>query len=86
MRRALRPGGRVTHIVWRNPLDNPWLSMAKEVVLRFLPPPGEDGRTCSPGPFSMADETTVSKMMEGRGLRGGTITFERVDAPGPRRS
>lgn len=79
MRRALKPGGQMVHIVWRDPKDNPWLSMAKEVVLRFLPPPGEDARTCGPGPFSMADETTVRKMMEIAGY--ADITFERIDAP-----
>lgn len=79
MRRALRPGGRMVHIVWRNPADNPWLSMAKEVVLQFLPPPGEDARTCGPGPFSMADEPTVRRMMEIAGYEN--IVFERVDAP-----
>lgn len=79
MRRALRPGGRMAHIVWREPADNPWLSMAKDVVLRFLLPPGEDARTCGPGPFSMADEPTVRKMMEIAGYTD--ITFERVDAP-----
>jgi ubiquinone/menaquinone biosynthesis C-methylase UbiE len=79
MRRALRPGGRMVHIVWRRPADNPWLSMAKEVVLRFLPPPGEGARTCGPGPFSMADETMVHKMMEIAGY--ADITFERIDAP-----
>ena len=45
MRSALKPGGVVTHIVWRTPDDNPWLSMAKDVVLRYLPPPGEDAQT-----------------------------------------
>lgn len=39
MRRALKPGGKMTHIVWRTQSDNPWLSMAKDVVLKFLPPP-----------------------------------------------
>ncbi len=79
MRKALRPGGRMVHIVWRDPADNPWLSMAKDVVLRFLPPPGEDARTCGPGPFSMSNEETVRKMME---IAGYTeIVFERVDAP-----
>ncbi len=53
--------------------------MAKDVVLKFLPPPGEDARTCGPGPFSMADEPTVSKMMEIAGYED--ITFKRVDAP-----
>lgn len=79
MRRALRPGGRMVHIVWRAPADNPWLSMAKDVVLRFLPPPGEDARTCGPGPFSMSNEETVRKMMEIAGY--ADIAFERVDAP-----
>ncbi len=79
MRRSLRPEGRMVNIVWRDPKDNPWLSMAKEVVLRFLPPPGDGARTCGPGPFSMADEATVRKMMEIAGYTD--ITFERIDAP-----
>ena len=29
MRRALRPGGRMVHIVWRERADNPWLSMGQ---------------------------------------------------------
>jgi ubiquinone/menaquinone biosynthesis C-methylase UbiE len=79
MRTALKPGGIMTHIVWRTSSDNPWLSMAKDVVLNFLPPPGEDALTCGPGPFSMADEVTVRKMME---IAGYTeISFKRVDAP-----
>jgi SAM-dependent methyltransferase len=36
-RKALRPGERIVHIVWRRRADKPWLSMAKDVVLRFLP-------------------------------------------------
>ncbi len=79
MRRALRPGGRMVHIVWRDRADNPWLSMAKDIVLRFLPPPGEDALTCGPGPFSMADETMVRAMMTAAGLED--IQFRRVDAP-----
>ena len=79
MRTALKPGGIMTHIVWRTRNDNPWLSMAKDVVLKFLPPPGEDALTCGPGPFSMTDEVTVSKMMEIAGYND--ITFKRVDAP-----
>jgi len=79
MRTALKPGGIVTHIVWREPGDNPWLSMAKDVVLRFLPAPGDDARTCGPGPFSMADRDMVADMMAAAGYR--EIAFERVDAP-----
>lgn len=79
MRTALKPGGLMTHIVWRRRDDNPWLGMAKDIVLRFLPPPGEDAQTCGPGPFSMADEDMVRMMMKGAGYED--ITFERVDAP-----
>jgi ubiquinone/menaquinone biosynthesis C-methylase UbiE len=67
MRKALRPGGRMVHIVWRGRADNPWLSMAKDIVLQFLPPPGDDAQTCGPGPFSMSDEETVRAMMKAAG-------------------
>lgn len=79
MRKTLRPGGRMVHIVWRQRADNPWLSMAKDVVLRFLPEPGADAQTCGPGPFSMANEQTVTAMMRAAGYEN--IEFRRVDAP-----
>ncbi len=79
MRRALKPGGRMVHIVWRQRADNPWLSMAKEVVLRYLPTPGADAQTCGPGPFSMADEEMVTGMMRAAGYED--IAFKRVDSP-----
>lgn len=79
MRTAMKPGATMTHIVWRTPDDNPWLSMAKGVVLEFLPPPGEDARTCGPGPFSMANQEMVTGMMKSAGYEN--IDFERVDAP-----
>ncbi len=78
MRKALRPGGRLTHIVWRERADNPWLSAAKDVVLRHLPLPGDDAQTCGPGPFSMADEALVTAQMRAAGF--ADISFERVDA------
>ena len=79
MRRALKPGGRMVHIVWRERADNPWLSMARDVVLRFLPPPGDEAQTCGPGPFSMSDETVVRAMMKSAGYE--QVELRRVDAP-----
>ena len=78
MRLALKPGGTMVHIVWRDRVDNPWLSTAKDVVLKFLPPPGEDAQTCGPGPFSMANEEMVRGMMRAAGYE--EIEFRRVDA------
>lgn len=79
MRGSLRPGGVMTMIVWRTIDDNPWLGLPKEIVLRYLPPPGEDARTCGPGPFSMANQEMVTKQLEIAGYTG--IAFERIDAP-----
>ncbi len=78
MRRSLKPGGIMTMIVWRGVKDNPWLGHAKEIVLQFLPPPGENAQTCGPGPFSMADTGVVTKQLEIAGYKD--IDFVRVDA------
>jgi len=79
MRSSLRPDGIMTMIVWRTIADNPWLGLPKEIVLKFLPAPGDDARTCGPGPFSMADQAMVAKQLEISGY--SDIRFERVDAP-----
>ena len=67
------------HIVWRERAANPWLSMAKNVVMQFLPQPRADALTCRPGLFSMTDEETVRAMMTAAGYTD--IGFRRVDAP-----
>ncbi|GGY01023.1 methyltransferase [Litchfieldella qijiaojingensis] len=79
IRTALRPGGRLMFIVWRDIEDNPWLGIPKQVVLDFLPPPGEDARTCGPGPFSMANPEVVTQQLEIAGFTD--IAFERNDGP-----
>ena len=79
MRSSLKPGGMMTMIVWRTIADNPWLGMPKEVVSKMLPLPGEDARTCGPGPFSMADSDMVTSQLNIAGF--DDVSFERVDAP-----
>ena len=77
MRLALKPGGQMTHIVWRRREDNPAWQEAKEITLRHLPPPGEDADTCGPGPFSMGNQEMVGQMMKSAGYED--VTFTRVD-------
>ena len=77
MREALKPGGRMAHIVWRERADNPWAIRSKEVVLEHLPEPGDDARTCGPGPFSMSDPEMVEGQMRSAGY--DEIEFQRVD-------
>lgn len=79
IRKGLRPGGTLQFIVWRTIDDNPWLGLGKQVVLQYLDPPGEDARTCGPGPFSMANPEVVSKQLEIAGFE--EVGFERNDGP-----
>ncbi|MDR5866147.1 class I SAM-dependent methyltransferase [Halomonas koreensis] len=77
--RALKPGGELMFIVWRDIEANPWLGLPKQVVLDFLPPPGEEARTCGPGPFSMANPEVVRQQLESAGFED--IGFDRNDGP-----
>jgi SAM-dependent methyltransferase len=79
VRSALRPGATLMFITWRTLDDNPWLGMPKQVVSRFLPPPGEDAQTCGPGPFSMANPDIVAAQLKAAGFTDWS--FERVDGP-----
>ena len=78
MRATLKPGGVMTMVVWRGIKDNPWLGHAKDVVLKYLPPPGENALSCGPDPFSMADTAVVTRQLEIAGYTD--IQFEQVDA------
>ena len=65
-------------IVWRAREDNPWLTLSKEVLLRYLPAVKEDAATCGPGPFSMADPDSVTGQLRIAGYTD--VRFERIDA------
>jgi len=78
MRMALRAGGLMTMIVWRARADNPWLTLSKEVLLRYLPAVQEDAATCGPGPFSMTDTEAVTQQLRIAGY--SDARFERIDS------
>jgi ubiquinone/menaquinone biosynthesis C-methylase UbiE len=79
VRSAMRPGATLMFITWRALDDNPWLAIPKAVVLRYLPPPGENAQTCGPGPFSMANPDVVRAQLAAAGFTDAS--FERVDGP-----
>lgn len=79
MRRSLKPGGQLMIIVWRALEENPWMYLPKNVVLKFLPPPGEGAQSCGPGPFSMASTNVVTQQLHAAGF--ADVHFERVDGP-----
>ena len=81
IRRALKPGGSLSQIVWRKREDNPWLHEAELRVREIVPVVSHEDADqvhCGPGPFSMAGPDMVSTMMQSAGFTG--VTFERFDA------
>lgn len=80
VRKALKPGGTFTQIVWRRREENPWLHEAELRVKEIVPVVSHeetDQVHCGPGPFSMAGPDMVSTMLRGAGFE--RITFERYD-------
>lgn len=80
IRKALKPGGEFTQIVWRKREDNPWLYEAEVRVREIVPVVSHEDTDqvhCGPGPFSMAGPDMVSEMMRAVGY--DRITFERFD-------
>ncbi len=80
VRGALRPGSRLTIVVWRRKLDNDWMHRAENVVKTMVERPEDsDEPTCGPGPFSMADADTTSEVLQIAGFED--VTFHRHDIP-----
>ncbi|HEY3593820.1 MAG TPA: class I SAM-dependent methyltransferase [Polyangiaceae bacterium] len=81
IRRALRPGGELTMVVWRRREDNAWLHEPELRVRAIVPVVSHEdsGQVhCGPGPFSMSGADTVSSLLVAVGF--DHITFERFDA------
>jgi ubiquinone/menaquinone biosynthesis C-methylase UbiE len=81
IRKALKPGGGLTMIVWRRREDNPWLHEAELRVREIVPVVSHEDTDqvhCGPGPFSMAGTDMVSALLRSAGY--DRIAFERFDA------
>jgi len=81
IRKALKPGGTLTMVVWRKREDNPWLHEAELRVRAMVPVVAHEDTDqvhCGPGPFAMAGADLVSSMLRGAGY--DRIAFERFDA------
>jgi ubiquinone/menaquinone biosynthesis C-methylase UbiE len=80
VRKALKPGGTFTQIVWRRREENPWLHEAELRVKEIVPVVSHEDTDqvhCGPGPFSMSGPDMVSTMLRGAGF--SRINFERFD-------
>jgi SAM-dependent methyltransferase len=64
---ALRPGGRVALMCWRELLANEWLMVPAAAALEHVPMP-DLGGSSGPGPFSLAEPEGVRVLLTQTGL------------------
>ncbi len=77
MRRALRPGGRLTMLCWRPMPDNAWVAVPRAAMLGVVPAP-EPAPPHAPGPFAFADAARVGAILAQAGF--AEIASVGVDA------
>jgi SAM-dependent methyltransferase len=76
LRKALRPGGRLTFVCWREPRANPWLMTPLQAAYEHVPKLPEVGPE-DPGPFSLASEARVHRILGEAGF--SDIAMEACD-------
>ena len=74
---ALRPGGRMALLAWREVARNEWLTALRGALAagRDLPEPPAG----APGPFGLADADRVGEVLAGAGF--AAVAFTPVDEP-----
>lgn len=77
LRGALRPGGRLAFLCWRDIQRNPWMlvpTAAAAAHLELPPPPPPD----APGPFAFADDERVRGILGSAGFED--VGFESLES------
>jgi SAM-dependent methyltransferase len=76
IRQALRPGGRLALLAWRDVGSNEWILAFRDALAvgRELPSPPPN----APGPFGLADPEHVRRVLGAAGFVG--VRLEEVDA------
>jgi SAM-dependent methyltransferase len=76
IRKALRPGGRLAFLCWREPRLNPWMILPLQAAYRHIPPLPELGPE-DPGPFSLAASQRTHRILSAAGF--SSIAMEPID-------
>jgi SAM-dependent methyltransferase len=77
LRRALRPGGRVTLLTWQGFADNEWLAEFRRAMAdgRDIPAPPSD----APSPFALSEPKRVSAILDAAGFTD--VLFKSLHEP-----
>ena len=87
LRTAVRSGGRLTFVCWREREKNPWMWIGLKAAAEFveLPPPPEDPH--APGPFGLHDAERLARILEEAGWADAELrdldTTMKVGGGGP---
>ena len=76
LRRAMRPEGRITFVCWRDPRENPWMTISLQAVYRHVPKLPQLGPE-DPGPFAFASDERVRRILSEAGY--WDVAMERCD-------
>ncbi|HVW28340.1 MAG TPA: class I SAM-dependent methyltransferase [Polyangiaceae bacterium] len=77
LRRALRAGGRLSAVCWRDPSENPWIELPRRVTSSFLSTEPIDPNV--PGPFSLAKRERVTYVASAAGF--SDVAVAPLDLP-----
>jgi SAM-dependent methyltransferase len=77
IRRALRDGGRFAAVCWRDPSENPWITLPIAATSAFLTTEPIDVDV--PGPFSLSPRERTRGVLEGAGFQ--SVQIEPLDLP-----
>jgi SAM-dependent methyltransferase len=78
IKRAARPGAKLSFVAWRTPAENPFMTTAARAAAPFLPclpAPDPD----APGPFAFADRDRVQRILDVSGWMD--IDIRPIDVP-----
>jgi len=60
---AVRPGGRLAFVCWRDMSENPWYALPNSIIVGALPAPPPLPAPMTPGPFGFGNIGVVTELM-----------------------
>lgn len=79
LRRALRPGGRLSFVCWQGPMKTEWVAVAMAAAVPLVGRPPDLGEPEAPGTFAFADGDHVRRVVAAGGF--GEVTLAPVTRP-----